>query len=192
MHLILSSCDFRNKNSKTSIIKNLGIPIEKCKVLYIPNEKATLELIQSDMYYNRVEEFGFQKTNITVFNYYDSNQYKDLKIDAIYISGGNTFRMLDRLKKCNFDKAIIKYVNNGVTYIGGSAGAHIASNNVEHILDFDDNESGVTDFEGLGLFDGILFCHYSEDRKSYYEKALLKNKYKVYALTDDDSIIINN
>jgi peptidase E len=191
MHLILSSCDFQNENSRKSIIKNLGIPIEMCKVLYIPNEKATLNLIQSDLYNNRVQEFGFQKENVTVFNYYDSNCYINLQIDAIYISGGNTLKTLDRLKKCGFDKAIINYVNIGVTYIGGSAGAHIASKNVEHIIAFDGNETGVTDFEGLGLFDGILFCHYTEARKKYYEEALLKNKYKVYALTDDDAIIIN-
>jgi len=165
MHLILSSRDFQNENSKNSIINNLGIPIKDCKVLYIPNEKATLELIESELYHNRVQAFGFQKQNIIVFNYYESNQFINLQIDAIYISGGNTFRTLDRLKKCGFDKAIINYVNNGVTYIGGSSGAHIASKNIEHILDFDDNESGVSDFEGLGLFDGILFCHYTEEKK---------------------------
>lgn len=55
MHLILSSCDFRNENSRKCIIENLGIPIDKCKLLYIPNEKATLSLIQSDFYIKQVQ-----------------------------------------------------------------------------------------------------------------------------------------
>jgi peptidase E len=190
MHLILSSCDFRNENSKNFIITNLGILIDKCRVLYIPNEKATLNLIQSDFYTNRVQEFGFKKENIIVFDYYDSSRFVDLQIDVIYISGGNTLKMLDRLKKCGFDKAIINYVNSGVTYIGGSAGAHIVTKSVEHVIPFDGDASEITDFKGLGLFDGILFCHYTEDRKKYYEEALLKGKYKAYALTDNDSIII--
>ena len=192
MHLILSSCDFRNDNSRKCIIENLGIEIEKCKVLYIPNEKATINLIQSGFYINRVQEFGFQKENIIVFNYYDADSYINLQIDAIYISGGNTFKTLEKLKKCGFDREIVKYVNNGVTYIGGSAGAHIASRDVEHVLAFDNNDTGVTDFQGLGLYEGILICHYSDSRKKIYDEILSKSKFEVYVLTDNDSIIINN
>ena len=192
MHLILSSCDFRNDNSRKCIIENLGIEIEKCKVLYIPNEKATINLIQSGFYINRVQEFGFQKENIIVFNYYDADSYINLQIDAIYISGGNTFKTLERLKKCGFDREIVKYVNNGVTYIGGSAGAHIASRDVEHVLAFDNNDTGVMDFQGLGLYEGILICHYSDSRKKIYDEILSKSKFKVNLLTDNDSIIINN
>lgn len=192
MHLILTSRDFLNDNSKSCIISNLKTSLEKCKVLFVPNEKATFEKIQSEKYYNRVEVHGFQRQNIYVFDYYHPGNYTDLDIDAIYISGGNTFLHLDRLKKCGFDKAIINYVNRGVTYIGGSAGTHIITKNIEHVLQFDDNATGITDFTGLGLFDGIIFCHYTDERKKYYEKAVSEGKYKVYALTDNDSIVIDN
>ncbi len=192
MHLILTSCDFQNYNSKKSIVDNLKMPIEKCRVLFIPNEKASMQNIQSELYYDRVETFGFERQNINVFNYYNSKPYWDLDIDAIYISGGNTFRTLDRIKKCGFDKAILNYVNKGVTYIGGSAGTHIVTKNIEHVLQFDDNESGITDFNGLGLFDGIIFCHYTDERKNYYEKALSEGKYNVYTLRDEECIVINN
>ena len=191
MRLILSSRDFQNENSKKFIIENLEVEIENCKVLYIPNEKATLELIESNLYYDRVQAFGFRRENIIVFNYYNPSHYHDLQIDAIYISGGNTFRTLERLKKCGFDQAIINYVNNGVIYIGGSAGAHIASKNVEHVLAFDDNETKVANFEGLGLFDGIIFCHFTEERKPYFQEAQSKSKYKVYKLTNDESLLIH-
>lgn len=40
MKLILSSCDFRNEKSKKTIIDNLSKPIEQCKLLFFPNEKA--------------------------------------------------------------------------------------------------------------------------------------------------------
>lgn len=192
MHLILTSSDFLNDNSKNCIISNLKMPVEKCKILFIPNEKATLAAIQSEKYYNRVKVQGFQRENIYVFDYYNPEKYIDLDIYAIYVSGGNTFRHLDRLKKCGFDKAIINYVKRGVTYIGGSAGTHILTKNIEHVLQFDDNSTGITDFNGLGLFDGIIFCHYTDERKEYYEKAVSEGKYKVYALTDDDAIVIDN
>lgn len=50
--------------------------------------------------------------------------------------------------------------------------------------------AGITDFDALGLFDGILFCHYSEARRPYYEKAVAEGRYAVHALTDDDTIVI--
>lgn len=192
MHLILTSRDFQNENSRKCILENLTTPIEECRVLYIPNEKATLEAILSDKYYDRVQAFGFRRQNITVFNYYAPEKYTNLDIDAIYISGGNTFRHLDRLKRCGFDRAIVDYVNRGITYIGGSAGTHIATKNVEHVLHFDDNATGITNFNGLGLFDGIIFCHYTEDRKKQYEEAVSEGKYNVYALTDDEAIVVDD
>ena len=70
MKLILSSCDFRNENSKRVILENLPKPINECKLLFIPNEKATLDAIKSGKYHNRMTEFGFSKENVTVFNYY--------------------------------------------------------------------------------------------------------------------------
>lgn len=190
LRLILTSCDFQNKNSKKCIFENLNVSVEDCRILFVPNEKATKERIHSEEYYGWVLRYGFQRQNIFVFDYYAPEKYVDLNIDAIYISGGNTFRTLDRIKKCGFDKAIISYVNNGVMYIGGSAGAHIATKNVEHVLSFDDNTTGITDFDGLGLFDGILFCHYTDERKKYYEKAVLEGKYKAYTLTDDEFIVV--
>ena len=43
MKLILSSCDFINENSKQVILDNLDKKLSECKVLFIPNEKATKE-----------------------------------------------------------------------------------------------------------------------------------------------------
>ena len=59
MKLILSSCDFRNENSKQVIIDNLNKPINQCRLLFVPNEKATAEAILGEMYYSRIQEFGF-------------------------------------------------------------------------------------------------------------------------------------
>ena len=68
MKLILSSCDFLNENSTKVILANLDKDIKDCKILFIPNEKATYEKIHSDKYYRRVEEYGFARDNIYVFD----------------------------------------------------------------------------------------------------------------------------
>ena len=190
MKLILSSCDFRNEKSKKTIIDNLSKPIDQCKLLFIPNEKATYEAIHSEKYFLRMQEFGFTKDNIAVFDYYNEQQFINLDLDIIYISGGNTFATLKRIKDCGFDKEIIRYVRSGVLYIGGSAGAHIATQSVAHIAAFDPIPDGMTDFKGLGLFDGIIFCHYTEEHKALYDKLKSEGKYKVFALRDEDSLVV--
>lgn len=190
MKLILSSCDFRNEKSKKTIIDNLSKPIDQCKPLFIPNEKATHEAIHSEKYFLRMQEFGFTKDNIAVFDYYNEQQFINLDLDVIYISGGNTFATLKRIKDCGFDKEIIRYVRSGVLYIGGSAGAHIATQSVAHIAAFDPIPDGMTDFKGLGLFDGIIFCHYTEEHKALYDKLKSEGKYKVFALRDEDSLVV--
>lgn len=190
MKIILSSCDFRNDASKQTIIDNLNKPIDQCKLLFFPNEKATQELIHSDLYYLRMEEFGFKKNNVFVFDYYDSEKFVGLNIDVVYISGGNTFKTLQRLRDCGFDKEIVRYVQSGAVYIGGSAGAHIASKSIEHVSAFDSVPEGMTDFNGLGLFDGIFICHYTDDRKAIYDELKSQGKYNVVALRNDESILI--
>lgn len=190
MKLILSSCDFRNEKSQQVIMDNLPYPINKCKLLFIPNEKATAEAISGSVYYDRMQEFGFMKENVYVFDHNNPDKFRNLDIDVLYISGGNTFGTLDKIRKCGFDKDIIDYVKSGVVYIGGSAGAHIASKDIDHVTKYDDNNVGITDCSGLGLFNGMLICHYTDERKSDFEKLLANSECNVYALTDEDSLVL--
>ena len=170
---------------------NLPCPIDKCKLLFIPNEKATEEAISGGVYYDRMQEFGFIKENVYVFDHNNPNEFRNLDIDVIYISGGNTFGTLDKIRKCGFDKDIIKYVKSGIVYIGGSAGAHIASKNIKHVEKYDKNTVGLTDYSGLGLFEGVLICHYTDARKKDFEKLSANSMYLAYKLSDDDSIVID-
>lgn len=190
MKLILSSCDFRNEKSQKVIMNNLPCSIDKCKLLFIPNEKATTEAISSDLYYSRMQEFGFKKENVYVFDHNNPDEFRNLDIDVIYISGGNTFGTLDKIRKCNFDKDIINYIKSGVVYIGGSAGAHIASKDIKHVEKYDENNVGMTDYSGLSLFAGILICHYTDERKADFERLSANSESKVYALTDEDSLVL--
>ena len=192
MKLILSSCDFGNPTSARFIIDNLCKPISDCKVLYFPNEKVTLEKIKSGKYEARVAAFGFQRKNIYVANYYDPTPFWGLDIDVIYISGGNTFGTLKLIRDAGFDKAIVDYVQRGVVYIGGSAGAHIATADIAHVAKYDKDTFGLTDFAGLGLYNGILICHYIGDRKADFETLNSSSKYRVIALRDDQSIVVKD
>ncbi len=193
MKLILSSCDFRNAASREVILKNIPKPLSECKLLFIPNEKASHGAVQGGRYLERLISFGFAEENITVFDHTEAEKYKKLDIDLLYISGGNTFMMLERLRKCGFLSEIERVIRAGVTYIGGSAGAHIVSKDVTHVANFDPlPKKGFTDYSALGLFDGIFVCHYSKEREEIFNSLVEDGKYKVYSLTNEESIVVEN
>ena len=192
MNLILSSCDFGNQNSAKIIYDNLPKPISECKVLFFPNEKATPEKIESGKYKSRLAAFGFQKNNIYVANYFQPESIFYIDVDVIYISGGNTFGTMKRIRESGLDHVILDLVHNGATYIGGSAGAHIATADLSHVKKYDQDTFELTDFSGLGLYKGILICHYSEARKKDLEHLRSSSVYDVHALSDQDSIVVKN
>ena len=188
--ILLSSCDFRNGESAKCIYDNLPHLIGQCKVLYFPNEKATEEAIKSKKFYQRLSEFGFSQENIYVFNYFSPAEFDtNTHIDVIYISGGNTFGTLKRIRESRAEKVILDCLSRGAMYIGGSAGAHIASRSIQHVAKYDVDIYGLTDFFGLRLFDGILICHYSDLREQDYMALIEAGEQNIIKLRDQDFIV---
>ena len=198
MKLILSSLDFYNEKSKQAIIDNIDKPLEDCRLLFIPNEKADDQRIYSNKYYNRLKKLGFSKENIYVFDDKKASNFVNLDIDLIYVGGGNTFATIKKLRDCGFDKELIRYMKSGVTYVGGSCGAHIVGQSIEHLTPFDENYVNLTDFRGLGLVDGIFIVHYDAEeygpelRREVYQRLVNENKYKVYKLTNEDTLVVED
>lgn len=83
--------------------------------------------------------------------------------DFIYITGGNTFFLLQELKKTGADKIIIDEINKGKLYIGESAGAIVTSANIEYAKRMDDVKKApnLTEFSGLNLVDFYVIPHYT-------------------------------
>ena len=189
MHLILSSADFGNPTAKAKIESYLPKPMAKCRVLFFPNEKVTEELLRKKKYQKWLAHRGFSRENVEVFNYF-APTFDFPPIDVLYVSGGNTFATLSLMRASGADQLIAEQIRAGVTYIGGSAGAHIISQNVAHVRAFDPLPEGFSDFSGLGFFNGIFICHYSEERRAHYEYALAAGHSCVVALTNEDELEI--
>lgn len=190
MKFILSSCDFSNDCSKQFILSHLPASIELCRVLFIPNEKATSKKIQTGKYHKRLQAYGFAPENIYVFDENHASDYVSLAIDVLYVSGGNTFLTLQKLRASGFDTALLRYIHHGVTYIGGSAGAHLVTKDLRHIALYDDPPADLTDFSGLGLIDELLICHYTEERREHYEQLCRDTHAKIVKLSNEDSVWI--
>lgn len=116
---------------------------------------------------------------------------------AIFIGGGNTFKLLSDIKESGCFNEIKEYLNNGGVIFGGSAGTIIFGSDLESCMLDDTNEVGLKDIKGFDVLNGISFlCHYtnrtiSKDEESTRYLLELSKRKKVIALPEEDTLFIN-
>lgn len=83
--------------------------------------------------------------------------------EIIYVTGGNTFFLLQELKRTGADQLIVDEVNAGKLYIGESAGAMVAAANIAYAQGMDSVEKAaeLETFDALGLVDVYPVPHYT-------------------------------
>lgn len=113
--------------------------------------------------------------------------------NILMITGGNTFKLLDHLRKSGLDKAIIEFwEKDGVVLSGFSAGAIVLSPSIETASIYGDvNEPGLTDFTALKIVDFEIWPHYEPDQAQ--EAANYKSKIlcDLKLIGNEEVIIIN-
>ncbi|EDO1368425.1 peptidase [Listeria monocytogenes] len=87
------------------------------------------------------------------------------KNDFIYVTGGNTFFLLQELKRSGADKLILEEIAKGKLYIGESAGAVITSPNISYIQSMDSvkKATNLTNYDALNLVDFSILPHYNNE-----------------------------
>ena len=63
--------------------------------------------------------------------------------EVLYISGGNTFYLLQQLKSKDLINFIVEKVRHGMMYVGESAGAMVASPDIEYARIMDDSDAAL-------------------------------------------------
>lgn len=111
------------------------------------------------------------------------------------MSGGNTFFLLQELKRTGADKIIIDEINSGKLYIGESAGAMIVSPNIEYVKDMDDCKmaSGLNTFEALNIIDFYPVPHHTNfPFAKAVEKIIAKyeSKINLYPINNSQVILV--
>lgn len=118
------------------------------------------------------------------------------KNDYIYITGGNTFFLLQELQKTGADKIIIKEVLSGKLLIGESAGSMIVSPNIEYAKDMDSPKKApeLNTFSALNLVDFYPLPHHTNfPFKKAVEKIISKyeSELKLYPISNTQAILVN-
>lgn len=92
-------------------------------------------------------------------------EHKLTKNDFIYVSGGNTFYLLQELRKSGADKIIKDQIGKGKLYVGESAGTLIMAPNIEFVKHMDDVQvaSKLTSFDALHVVDFYPVPHHTNE-----------------------------
>ena len=140
-----------------------------------------------DEEYKTIIDLGINEFNIT--EYKIGNEIIIDDFDIIYMMGGNTFYLLDVIRKTGFDKVIVDFINKGKIYIGSSAGSEILGNSIDVALGYDENNVNMIDFTGLKIVDALIVPH-SNRKEEFISELKNKTKENVITLYDGDGIII--
>ncbi|AKI55196.1 peptidase, S51 family [Listeria monocytogenes] len=117
------------------------------------------------------------------------------KNDFIYVTGGNTFFLLQELKRTDADKLILEEIAAGKLYIGESAGAVITSPNIAYIQTMDSTKKAVnlTNYDALNLVDFSTLPHYNNTPfKEITQKIVTEyaGKSQIYPISNHEAIFI--
>lgn len=116
---------------------------------------------------------------------------------CLYISGGNTFYLLQELKRKNLLPLIRERINQGMVYVGESAGAIIASNDISYSQIMDDKSltSDLTDYAALGLVDFSVLPHWGEspfEEITEQTAAVYEGQLQLLKLTNQQAVLVND
>lgn len=134
-----------------------------------------------------------EKIKIEMFTNISNVDLSYLKsFDAIYIGGGNTYKLLKEIRHSKFDSVLIDFVKKCGFIYGGSAGAVILGKNISLVKE--ENTIRYKDDKGLNLLrDLSILCHYKNSKKEnlLIHDFMVDNKGGVLALPEKAGVIIS-
>ena len=169
---------------------------ESKKILFIPTATNVDEYKKYIHLTQKVfEDFGYEVENFDVSIFSEEIAKEKLsEAKTVFISGGNTFYLLQELKRKNLTSYLKERIENGLLYIGESAGSVIAAPDIEYASIVDDKTlaTELDDYTGLNLVDFYIVPHFEEEpfvESSRNTVELYKDKLYLKLINNTESIV---
>lgn len=123
----------------TGILKKVEPELKNKTVTYIPTASKAEKL----GFFVKIGKWTLRRLGLTVDELdiysasYETAKSKLEKNDIIYVAGGNTFYLLQELKRTGTDKLLADEINKGKLYIGESAGAILTAPDIGYSAEMD-------------------------------------------------------
>jgi len=160
---------------------------ETKKVLFIPYARpgGITHDEYTDIACKRFKKMGYLLSGI---HEYDNPKKAIKSAEALFIGGGNTFVLIDGLYKNDLVDIIRKRVNEGMLYIGTSAGSNVACKSIKTT-----NDMPIVyppSFEGLKLVSFNINPHYLDpDPNSKHMGETRETRIKEFHFYNDTDVI---
>ena len=138
---------------------------------------------------------GFDKNKIYVFDESKPSELLNMKYKYITVLGGNTFKLLKLVRQYHLDEFIRAQVADEAIYLGFSAGAYLACDNIEYVKNFDSNDH-ISDadgnFKALGLTDKYILCHFNYRGNKEIEmcRRYIGTEAELLTINDDQFVVL--
>lgn len=155
-----------------ALFASILLKTESQKLLYLPI--AHPEIVINNVQYTHKKLYMITKeyfaqygiSEVDLWTDLSNKTYKDIdSYGAIFIGGGNTFNLLNQLKRTGFDGVLSRYIDEGKPVYGSSAGAAILARTIDTVrfgADPDTNGVNLWDLSALNKINGYnVICHYS-------------------------------
>ena len=144
--------------------KFAGEEIKGKRMTFIP----TASLVEEVRFYVDDDRKAFEELGIIVEELEITTASPDKisemlnRNDYIFVSGGNTFYLLQELRRKGADILITEQIRAGKLYIGTSAGSVILCPDIEFVKEMDYSHAApeLQSFTGLNIVDFYILPHY--------------------------------
>lgn len=185
------------KETRDAFLKLLSISPIEATMAFIPtasDPEKDKRFVDKDK--KLINEIGIKLQEVDLKNENENSLLEKLsQHDVIYVEGGNTFYLLDWVRKSGFDKVLRKLTDEGKIYVGVSAGSILVGPNIElsnwkH--DWDKNIVNLQDLTGLNLVPFVISPHFVGEDRALLEEKSKTVKYPIVALNDTQAILVNS
>ena len=181
------------------LLKTVEPDLKNKTVTYIPTASAAEKL----GFFVKIGKWRLRRLGLIVDELeiskssYETIKSKLEKNDIIYIAGGNTFFLLQELRRTGADQLLAKEINNGKLYIGESAGAIVAAPDIGYSAEMDCAEKapGLKDYAGLNLTEFYVVPHYKNWEMGKTAEIII-NRYSaeldLKVIGDNQAVLVDN
>lgn len=185
---------------KTTIIDSLFLKnLPKKEILFIPIAKtADMNGYKKSRIWltNKLNKLSKDFVNVSMV--LDFNKCKNIgNVSAVYIGGGNTYKLLKLMSESGFLPILEKYIKDGGIVYGASAGAVLMGKNISTYIEdkyiLENKKHKYTLTKGMALIGNYsIITHFHESGYEKVKEYFKKNNNPVIAIPEGIGLMVKD